>query len=136
MDSQTQALDATQQAQQPPISIDPKNATQECKFCKNSISQTVFYCPICGKKLREPPLSTGIIKQLGVYAISVLLPPLGLIPAVKYLLSKEKHAKIIGIIALILTIISTVITLMYSAILLNQITSQLNQFNDLQNLGY
>lgn len=113
-----------------------QQTTQQCKYCKNSIPINVFFCPICGKKLKEPPPSTDIMKQLSVYSVSIFLPPLGLIPAFKYLLAKERKAKIIGFIALGLTIASTVITIIYSVKIYNQVTSQINSFTNLQNIGY
>ena len=104
-----------------------------CKFCNFSVLETYYFCPNCGKKLKNPPLSTSLSKQLGIYAISVFLPPLGIIPAIKYLMSNERHAKVVGIIALILTIISTYISIM---LVINIYNDTMSQFRDLQNLGY
>ncbi len=115
------------------INEQTKPTTQTCKYCKNLIPENVFFCPVCGKKLKNPLLSTSIGKQLSVYAISLLLPPLGLVPGIQYLLSKDRTRKIIGIIAIVLTIISLVVSTIYLIKLYNNLTKQ---FNDLQNLGY
>ncbi len=111
--------------------MDPKI----CQFCHSPISDNFYFCPNCGKKIHEPPIT--IAKQISVYAISLLLPPLGLWPGIKYVLQKEEKTKTVGIIAIILTIISTVITLLFFMNTLNSITSGAgSSLNQLQNLGY
>lgn len=112
--------------------------SKSCSKCKYIISDSFYFCPNCGKKLKEPPVSTTVLRQIYIYSLSILLPPLGLWPAVKYLRQKDKKAKIIGIIAILLTIISTVITLFFT---INILTTQINTINnsqipELQNLGY
>lgn len=78
-----------------------------------------------------------IAKQISVYAISILLPPLGLWPGIKYILQKDEKMKTVGIIAVILTIISTIVTIWLFASTLSGITSGVNSsLNQYQNLGY
>lgn len=106
-----------------------------CKFCGFPVSTNFYFCPNCGKKLNEPPITTA--KEIGVYLLSVFLPPLGLWPGIKYLLQKNEKAKRIGAIAIILTIISAVITIWISVVAINNINQGLNsQINQYQNLGY
>lgn len=108
-----------------------------CKYCGFSISPSFYFCPNCGKKLAEPPKSTSIGKQLYIYTISILLPPLGLMPGIKYLMDKNQKAKIIGIIAIVLTVISSVISIYLTLSFLNsQASFTNNQIDQLQNLGY
>ena len=108
-----------------------------CKFCSFPISENFYFCPNCGKKLKEPPLSTSIGKQIGVYALSIFLPPLGLWPGIKYLLQKERSAKAIGLVAIILTIISTILTIYLTiGFLSNPLGQDSASFKELQNLGY
>jgi len=99
--------------------------------------ENFYFCPNCGKKIKEPPLSTSIGKQIYIYALSILLPPLGLWPGIKYLLQGSTKARIIGIVAIVLTIISTVLTI---KITLDFVNSQINtadtQLQQLENLGY
>jgi len=82
-----------------------------CPKCQNSNGAADFFCRVCGYKLRGKPLSTSLLKQLSVYLISFLLPPLGLVPAIKYLRQGESKSKQIGIIAIILTVISMIISI-------------------------
>lgn len=86
-----------------------------CPSCKTEVSILDFFCPVCGKKLKEKPLSTSISKQIFIYLLSTLLPPLGLWPAIKYLRQGDNKSKKIGIIAIVLTIISIIITFWISA---------------------
>ena len=105
---------------------------QICPACHLSLSESFYFCPNCGKKIKEPPVSTTVGKQVGIYAMSILLPPLGLWPGIKYLLQKDQKAKTIGIIAIVLTIFSTIIT---SWIAIN-FFNQLNKIFGSHNLGF
>jgi len=108
-----------------------------CKFCGQAVLSNYYFCPYCGKKLIEPPLTT--IKEIGVYLLSVFLPPLGLWPGIKYILQKNARSKRVGSIAIILTIISTIVTLWLSVAVFNNlsktINTQMNQ-SQLQDYGY
>ncbi len=106
-----------------------------CRFCNSPVSDSFFFCPTCGKKLHEPPIS--IAKQIGVYALSILLPPLGLWPGIKYVLQKDEKTKTVGIITIILTIVSTIVTLWLFMNTITSVTSGVNSsLNQYQNLGY
>ncbi len=103
-----------------------------CPACQFPISENFFFCPNCGKKIKEAPISVSIEKQIGIYALSVLLPPLGLWPGIKYLREKDSKVRTVGIIAIALTIISIAFTLWISV----GIFSQVNQGINSQLQGY
>lgn len=110
----------------------------ECKYCNFIVFSNYYFCPNCGKKLHEPPLSTSIPKQISIYILSFFLPPLGLLPGIKYLFQKDQKAKMIGLIALLLTFISIIITIQITK---NLLTNPLGldttkNLQELQNLGY
>ncbi len=106
-----------------------------CPFCHFPLNETFYFCPNCGKKLSEPPVSTA--KKAGVYLLSIFLPPLGLWPGIKYLFSKNEKTKRVGEIAIILTILSTIVTLWLSVAAFNSLSQSVNsQLNQYQNLGY
>lgn len=108
-----------------------------CKYCGFTVSENFYFCPNCGKKLQEKLLSTSIGKQIYIYGLSILLPPLGLLPGFKYLLNKDPKAKLIGIVAIILTITSIIVTIWFFMQFLNTtITGPINQLDQLQNQGY
>jgi len=107
-----------------------------CSKCGYQILDTYYFCPNCGNKLKNPPLSTSLGKQLYLYIISILLPPIGLFPGIKYLLDKNPTAKIIGIILITLTLLSTIISVKLTLDFVNsQLLNTSLQLNELQNQG-
>jgi uncharacterized membrane protein YqaE (UPF0057 family) len=105
-----------------------------CKFCGQAVFTNYYFCPYCGKKIVEPPITA--LKEISVYLLSVFLPPLGLWPGIKYLSQKNEKAKRVGLIAIILTIISTIVTIWISIGLLGSLTQSLNaQMNQYPGLG-
>ena len=107
-----------------------------CPFCSSPVDSTAFFCPTCGKNVKEKPLATGIWTQLGVYAVSILLPPQFIGWTIKYLKSSDPTAKRIGIISLVLTIVAIGIAIWLSLALSKSITQQMNQqLDQYQNLG-
>ncbi|HSW87768.1 MAG TPA: zinc ribbon domain-containing protein [Candidatus Saccharimonadales bacterium] len=82
-----------------------------CPSCKIPITRDEYFCPNCGKKLKDKPVSTGIAKQTLVYLVSFFLPPFGLPWAYKYLKQPDQKSKIIGYIVIALTIISLIINI-------------------------
>lgn len=107
-----------------------------CPKCGYQIQEAYYFCPNCGNKLKNPPLSTTLAKQLYLYLISIILPPVGLFPGIKYLLDRNPTAKIIGIILITLTLLSTVISIKLTMDFVNsQIANTNLQLNQLENAG-
>lgn len=98
-----------------------------CPSCKQNIAVSDYFCSNCGKKLKDKPLSMSIGRQILVYLLSFLLPPLGLWPAVKYLKQDSEKSRMIGFIAIFLTIISIVVTVWFSVGFINAFNRELNQ---------
>jgi len=118
--------------------VEPVQQQLLCPFCHYPIIEVFYFCPNCGKNLKALPASTSIFKQIGIYAVSIFLPPLGLWPGTKYLRQSSEKAKIIGLIAIILTIVSTLITIWLAMGLVSQVTQSFNSHTNLdqfQNLG-
>lgn len=113
--------------------MEPQQQQSVCPFCHFQLLQNYYFCPNCGKKISEPPIT--VLKQIGVYLLSIFLPPLGLWPGIRYLFSKDQKTKKVGTIAIILTIVSTVITLWLSVAMFNNLTKSVNsQLNQYQNM--
>jgi uncharacterized membrane protein YvbJ len=107
-----------------------------CHHCKSNVGPSDYFCPNCGKKLREKPQSTALLKQLLVYTVSFFLPPLGLWPAIKYLRQPDQKSRCIGWAAIILTIVSVILSVYLSVNMLNSLNEQLySELNMYQNLG-
>lgn len=106
-----------------------------CPKCKGNVLPTDFFCPTCGRKLKEKPQPTTVVSQILIYLLSILLPPLGIWPAVKYLRQPDQKSKTIGWVAIFLTVISIVVTIWLSVGYFNSLQKQLepllNQYQDL-----
>lgn len=107
---------------------------QNCKYCKNPIAENFYFCPNCGKKLKEPPFKFSWEKTIVIVLESILLPPLGLFPGIRHLRMKETGAKILGMAALVITTISTIIMIIFLKNYINNVNKQLNDVNYLQNI--
>lgn len=81
-----------------------------CPFCGTITDLNVNFCPNCGKTLKEKPISTTTLTQIGIYLLSFFLPPLGLWPAFRYLRQADRKAKQIGGAAVVITILSVIVT--------------------------
>ena len=89
-----------------------------CPVCHQPVLSQYYFCPNCGAKVKEAPLSTTIKTQAWVYALSIILPMICFIfvtrwPGVKYLKSNNPKAKQIGIIAWVLIVLSTIFVIWF-----------------------
>jgi predicted nucleic acid-binding Zn ribbon protein len=82
-----------------------------CPVCHQAVLSDYYFCPNCGHNLKEKPVEITTMIQIGLYALAIFLPPLGLWPGIKYLMKKDPEAKKIGGIVVILTLISTFLTI-------------------------
>ncbi|KKT87073.1 MAG: hypothetical protein A2119_03020 [Candidatus Colwellbacteria bacterium GWA2_46_10] len=87
------------------------NMVSTCPICHQPTSPEWYFCPNCGKELKAKLIKIPLITQIGIYALSIFLPPLGLWPGIKYLGQKSQEAKMVGIVAITLTIVSSVVTI-------------------------
>jgi hypothetical protein len=84
-----------------------------CPICQYKTQSDWYFCPNCGKELKEKPPVISVFKQIIIYLVSFFLTPLGLGWGLKYIRYKDRKTKIIGMISIILTIVS--IILMFGA---------------------
>lgn len=97
-----------------------------CKYCYASISGYFYFCPNCGRMLRE---KTTISRQIVVYFVSLFAPPFGLIYAWRFLRQEGSKSKIIGVVALVLTMISIAAVFWIFAGLIKSVNEQINALN-------
>jgi hypothetical protein len=106
-----------------------------CPVCHQPILAEYYFCPNCGAKINEAPLSTTAGTQAWVYAFSIILPMICFIfvtrwPGVKYYKSSDPKMHRIGQIAWALLIISTIVTIwLVYVFTLQMIQSSVNSIN-------
>ena len=117
------------------ISMEPQQNILTCPVCHQPILPSYYFCPNCGTKINQTPLSTSVMTQVGIYAFSIILPWILYImiskwPALKYAKSKDPKTRRIGIIAITLLVLSTILTI-YLAYVWTQsaIQSSVNSIN-------
>ena len=109
--------------------------TNICKVCHQPILPTYYFCPNCGTKVNEAPLSTSAGTQAWIYTQSIILPMVLFLfitrwPGIKYFKSDDPKAKRVGQIAWALLIISTVLTIWLAYVWTEQtIQSSINSVN-------
>ena len=109
-----------------------------CPQCHFPVQPEYYYCPNCGKSLREAPLSKSLGTQIWIYAFSIVLPVICFLavsywPGVKYIKSDDPDAKQIGIIAAVLMGLSTIITFWLAIVWIQQAVQ--SSVNSVGNLG-
>src|SRR3990167_11491063 len=107
-----------------------------CPTCNKAVTPADYFCPQCGRKLKDQPPATTISRQIIVYAVSFFLPPFGLIPAIGYLRQKDSKSKKIGLVAIFLTILSILLSFWFTTRVLKlfnqQLNNQLNFYNEIR----
>lgn len=107
-----------------------------CPFCNTQIDPAAFFCPNCGKKVREKPISTGLGSQILLYLLSLFLPPLNLILTIRYLKSPDSKAKKIGFASLGLMTVGIILAVWLAAGVTKSVNQQVNQqLKMYQNIG-
>ncbi len=125
----------TSQIQTPPTTILQNTPTEvapvqtHCNRCHSEINSSFYFCPHCGHKIKEPPYHFTIIGTISILLISFLFPPFGLIPGIRYLKNKDKKAKLIGALAIIVTIIATVLFIIFIKQYLEMVNTTINSIN-------
>lgn len=97
-----------------------------CPFCHFKTQNGWFFCPNCGKELKEKILVISVSKQILIYSVSFFLAPLGLGWGLKYVRSTDQKIKTIGIISIVLTILSITLMIIASKNFIDQYAKILN----------
>lgn len=105
-------METLQTPDQPQIVPTTINKKSICPQCHQPVLPEYYFCPNCGKKLEEKPLSTGIWAQLWLYFFTLVIMPLTAYLAyrhwhgVEYFRSEDPKAKRVGLISILLLIIT------------------------------
>ncbi|MDP1721950.1 MAG: hypothetical protein Q8L37_01955 [Candidatus Gottesmanbacteria bacterium] len=98
-----------------------------CPGCHIAIRPTDYFCFNCGKNLHVVPPGTTPVDQIKLYAGSILLAPMGIFWGLKYLRENDDKAKIVGVIAMILSGVTFIIATQYTVAFINSLNSQVGQ---------
>jgi hypothetical protein len=98
-----------------------------CSACQFKILDDWFFCPNCGKNIKEKITEISVSKQILIYAVSFFLAPLGLGWGLKYIGSKNKKIKTVGMISIALTIASIILMMLSLKGFVDQYVKTLNQ---------
>jgi len=104
-----------------------ENNDQVCPVCHQDVLPNYYFCPNCGTNLKGITAPVSAIVQIGLYALALFLPPLGLWPGVKYLMKKNKQAKIVGGVTIALTLISSIVTIWWIFSIFNGYMAEVNE---------
>lgn len=100
-----------------------------CPHCGQQVLDSDLFCSHCGYQLIDTLPSTG--RVIFIYAVSLALPPFGLIYFFRYIKSSDASMKRIGIISLAITILSTILALWFAFIIFQQAQNSLNTYSNL-----
>ena len=100
--------------------------TLTCSFCKFNIQNDWFFCPNCGKQLKEKEITITTSKQILIYFVSFFLAPLGLGWGLKYIRSKDNKIRTVGIISIVLTVLSIIMLIFATKSFIDQYIKLLN----------
>ena len=99
----------------------PPPAPLICEFCHQPIMRTYFFCPNCGNRITNSPLSVTLAAQAWIYLQALVLPMFMFLfimkwPAWRYYKSRDPKARAIGTYAFVILFLSTIFTVWFTYI--------------------
>lgn len=79
-----------------------------CPVCQSQLNADWYFCPNCGKILKDKVPVITVSKQILIYLVSFFFAPLGLGWGFKYARSSDTKVRIIGIVSILLTVASLI----------------------------
>ncbi len=98
----------------------------ECPNCHVNVKPTDYFCYNCGNNLKPTPPSINLVDQIMLYVKSLLLPPFGILWAIKYLKQNDEKSKFVGVVAIVITVISFIFTIVIFNSFVKNLNSQMN----------
>ncbi len=94
---------------------------QFCPQCHLPVPPAAYFCPNCGKDLKEKPLSTSVGAQIWLYIFSAILPviaylAIGKWQGIRYARSDDHATRVIGFVAILIMLVSTLVTFWLTAV--------------------
>lgn len=97
-----------------------------CKYCSLPVTPVDYFCPNCGKKLKDKPVSTGFGALVWLFGLSAFAPPFGIGLTIKYMKSEDEQARALGWVSLIVTIVALILTILLTKSLMDNLNQKIN----------
>ncbi len=97
-----------------------------CKYCHAPVTPEEYFCPNCGKKLRDKPPLTTASEQAKVYIISLVFWPFGAVYIWRYLRQEDPKSKMIGWVVLAITVAIGILVAWTTKVFIDEFNKQLN----------
>lgn len=107
-----------------------------CKYCGSEIPENSYFCPVCGKKLKEKEEKITLLRELFIYILCFIFMPFGMYWFFKYFRNPDGAKKRVAYVSLIITLIAIIATFWVTYNYIQSIkgymnTSQYQQFSEL-----
>ena len=108
-----------------------------CRYCQKEIPEDSYFCPVCGKKLREKEEKISLIKEIFIYIICFIFVPFGMHWFFKYVRSADGTKKRVAFMSLVITLIAVATTVSVTYNYIQSIKGYMNapQFKQFSDLG-
>ena len=107
-----------------------------CTNCALPVLAEFYFCPNCGKQLRVKSITVSVGRQVGLYLLTLFMPPVGIPFAIRYIKQPNKKTKTVGIIILSIVILSIGFTLYGYALFIQYFYGMYTKLGSTQMLGY
>jgi uncharacterized membrane protein YvbJ len=94
-----------------------------CPSCKKEIETTDNFCPHCGHTIHQQDLVLTTNQKIKIYAFSIFLTPLGVIPFFRHFRSAKPENRKTAYIALVVTVIPFIFMTVVISKYLNSLSS-------------
>ncbi len=98
-----------------------------CPGCHTAVRPTDYFCFNCGKSLHAVPPGTTLLDQIKLYTGSIVLAPMGIFWGLKYLRENDDKAKLVGVVAMILSGVTFILAVQYTMSFVNSLNVQMGQ---------
>lgn len=105
-----------------------------CKYCHLPVTVDDYFCPHCGKKLKEKPAAMELWPLVWLFVLSSLLPPLGIGLTIRYIRSEDERARSVGWISLFVTIVALIVSILIAKSVMDSVNQQIN--TQMQNYNF
>lgn len=97
-----------------------------CKYCSLPVTPVDYFCPNCGKKLKDKPVSIGFWALVWLFGLSAFAPPFGIGLTIKYMRAEDEQARTLGWISLVVTLVALIVTILLTKTLMENLNQQIN----------